>query len=77
MRWVLLTWVICLASAVCAGELLPKDDFEGAPGTTGRLDLPHASEAWDLMGAPMPIPPDKTLAVSDAPVYVLLKEYWR
>ena len=43
-------------------------------GTIGRLNLPDASEAWDLMGAPMAVPPDKMLAVSDAPMYVVFKE---
>ena len=39
---------------------------------TAELRFPNASQAWDLMGAPLPLPSDKAVVVTDAPVYVRL-----
>lgn len=35
-----------------------------------RIEFPHASQAWDLMGSRLDLPRDKTLTVTDAPIYI-------
>jgi hypothetical protein len=41
-------------------------------GHTTELRFPNATQAWDLMGAPLPLPSDKKVTVTEAPVYILL-----
>ena len=36
------------------------------------VDFPTAVRAWDLMGAPLVLPNDRRLTVTDAPIYLLL-----
>ena len=38
--------------------------------TIAHIAIARAKEAWDLMGASMPIPRDGVFEVTDAPVYV-------
>jgi hypothetical protein len=39
-------------------------------GSETRLTFPRARQAWDLVGAPLQVPRDGALNVTDAPVYV-------
>ena len=43
-------------------------------GTTAALPFPDATHAWDLMGAEIALPEDRTFTVTDAPIYVLMGE---
>jgi hypothetical protein len=40
-------------------------------GTTSNVRFPGAREAFDLMGAPVALRPDRSLTVTDAPMYVV------
>ncbi|MBM3501974.1 MAG: hypothetical protein FJX74_25245 [Armatimonadetes bacterium] len=38
--------------------------------TRSRVAIPRAEEAWDLMGAPLPVPRQGVFEITDAPIYV-------
>jgi hypothetical protein len=43
-------------------------------GTAQQVQLTGAAAAWDLMGAPIAVPRDGLLTLSDAPTYILLSD---
>lgn len=38
-----------------------------------ELPFPHLRKAWDLMGAPVALPADGRMTITDAPLYLLLE----
>jgi hypothetical protein len=43
-------------------------------GTKGKIDLPRATSAWDIMGAPVKIGPGGSIPLAPTPTYILLRK---
>jgi len=43
-------------------------------GTEVELPLPGAKQAWNLMGSPVTLRPNRKVTITDAPIYVRLSD---